>query len=60
MTVDQLISFFGSQAGAAKALKCSQPCIANWKKRNRIPEIQQLKAEKISKGKLKADPGILG
>ena len=55
MTFDQLIKHFGTQAEAAAALGCSQPCISNWKKRGQIPTIQQIKAEYVTKGKLKAD-----
>jgi DNA-binding transcriptional regulator YdaS (Cro superfamily) len=60
MTIDQLVQYFGSQAKAAQALGCTQPCVSNWKTRQRIPALQQIKAERISRGKLKADPSILG
>ena len=59
MTVDQLITHFGTQAAAATALRVTQPTVSNWKKRGSIPGLAQLKAQKLTKGKLRADPSIL-
>ena len=56
MTFDQLIKHFGSQVVAAKAIGCTQPTLSNWKSRGRIPMLQQLRIELITKGKLKAQP----
>ena len=58
MTYEQLIEHFGTQAAAARALGVKQPSVSEWKK-NGIPEDQQLKAQKITKGKLPADPAIV-
>lgn len=60
MKVDDLIDFFGNQAKAALALGVTQPSISNWRKRGRIPHLQQLRAEHFTEGKLKADSTILG
>lgn len=56
MKIDQVIAHFGSQVAAADALGVQQPTISNWKTRGRIPHIQQLKIELLTKGKLKAKP----
>jgi hypothetical protein len=60
MTFDQLISHFGSQVSAAENIGCTQPTLSNWKKRGRIPHLQQLRIEHQTRGKLKASPEILG
>ena len=59
MKFDQLIDHFGSQVAAANALGVTQPTLSNWKKRGRIPHLQQLRIEHVTKGKLKALPEIL-
>jgi len=38
----------------------TQPCVANWGKRGKIPDLQQLRIERITKGVLVADKKILG
>jgi hypothetical protein len=59
MNFDQLIKHFGTQSKAADALGCSQPTLSNWKTRGRIPGIQQLRIEHLTKGRLKAEKSIL-
>lgn len=59
MNFDQLIAHFGSQVAAAHAIGVTQPTLSNWKKRGRIPHLQQLRIEHVTKGKLKAHPEIL-
>jgi DNA-binding transcriptional regulator YdaS (Cro superfamily) len=59
MNIDKVIKYFGSQAQAAAAIGCSQPAISNWKSRGHIPELQQLRIEHVTKGKLKAQAHIL-
>jgi DNA-binding transcriptional regulator YdaS (Cro superfamily) len=56
MTYDQLINHFGTQLTAARAIAVSQPAMSNWKARGRIPLVQQLRIEVLTKGKLKAEP----
>lgn len=56
MKINDVIAHFGSQVAAAEALGVQQPTISNWKTRGRIPHIQQLKIELLTKGKLKAKP----
>ena len=59
MKFDKLIAHFGSQVAAASALGVTQPTLSNWKKRGRIPYLQQLRIEHLTKGKLKANPNIM-
>jgi DNA-binding transcriptional regulator YdaS (Cro superfamily) len=59
MTFTQVVSHFGSQIAAARALGVSQPTLANWKARGKIPQLQQLRIEHATGGKLRADPKIL-
>jgi predicted XRE-type DNA-binding protein len=59
MKIDHVIKHFGSQAAAASALGCTQPTISNWKKRGKIPKLQQLRIQHLTDGKLRAVSGIL-
>lgn len=59
MNFDKLIKYFGSQVAAADAIGVTQPTLSNWKKRGRIPHLQQLRIEHATGGKLKASPDIL-
>ena len=59
MTFEQLLKHFGTQTGIAAALGVTQPTVSNWKSRGRIPALQQLRIEHITKGKLKSEPEIL-
>lgn len=56
MKFDHLIKHFGSQVAAAHALGVTQPTLSNWKKRGNIPQLQQMRIELVTKGKLKAQP----
>ncbi len=60
MTFDDLIAHFGSQVAAARKLDVTQPTLSNWKARGRIPALQQVRIQHVTRGKLKADPEILG
>ena len=44
---------------AARALGITQPTIANWVARGRIPALQQLRIERATGGKLRAEAGIM-
>lgn len=59
MNIEDVINHFGTQVAAAKKIGCSQPCLANWKARGTIPPLQQLLIQRLTRGKLKADPAIL-
>lgn len=59
MKIDNVIKYFGSQIAAANALDVTQPTISNWKSRGRIPQLQQLRIEHITRGELRADKKIL-
>lgn len=56
MKFDQIVKHFGSQVAAATAIGCTQPTLSNWKKRGSIPQLQQLRIEMVTLGKLKAQP----
>lgn len=59
MDVDQVIKYFGTQVEAAKQLGVTQPTLSNWRSRGRIPKLQQLRIEHLTRGKIRASPGIL-
>ena len=59
MKFDQVIKHYGSQVAAADAIGVTQPTLSNWKKRGSIPQLQQLRIEHLTEGKLKAAPDIL-
>jgi len=58
MTYDQLIRHFGSQASIARALNLSSPSVWEWQT-NGIPDERQLELERLTDGKLKAEPRIV-
>lgn len=59
VTPADLISFFRTQAAAARALGCAQSTIAEWVTEGRVPEGRQYQAQLATKGKLKADKPAL-
>lgn len=59
MRVKQVIDYFGSQVAAAAALGVKQPTVSMWKARGRVPRLQQLRIQRLTRGRLKADDGIL-
>lgn len=58
MTYNQVIRHYKTQTAVAAALKTTQPTVANWKARNRIPPLRQLQLEALTGGVLKADKKI--
>ena len=57
MKTEDVIDYFGSQHEAARKLGISQPSISNWDVYP--PDARQLQIEKLTKKKLKAEPGCL-
>ena len=55
MTLKELKDYFGSSYAFEKSTKFSHMNYANWEKRGYIPINSQIKIEKITKGKLKAN-----
>lgn len=55
MKPQEVIAFFGTQNAVAKLLKISRPAVCKWMIKNRVPILQQLRLQEISKGKLKAE-----
>lgn len=56
MKIEKVIAHFGSQVALAEALGIQQPAISMWKTRGKIPHLQQLRIEHLTKGALKAQP----
>jgi DNA-binding transcriptional regulator YdaS (Cro superfamily) len=59
MKIEKVLQYYGTQMAAARALSVTQPTIANWVARGRIPALQQLRIERATGGKLRAEAGIL-
>lgn len=57
MRTKDVIEYFGSQREAARKLGLSQPSISNWGEYP--PDARQLHIEKVTRKKLKAEPGCL-
>lgn len=56
MTYDELVEYFGSQAGVARAFNITQASVAEWK--DGVPPLRQVQAEQMTAGSLKADAGV--
>lgn len=57
MTKDAAIKHYGTQDKLAKALGMSQASVSEWGEYP--PALRQLQLQQITKGKLKAEPGLL-
>lgn len=55
MTVEEAINEFGSGRKVCLALDISDRNFPRWKRQGWIPQAQQLRIEKLTEGKLKAD-----
>lgn len=53
MTMKQVMSYFGTQAKVAEALKISQAAVAQWG--DEVPMLRQYQLERITKGGLKVN-----
>ncbi len=60
MQLDEAIKHYKTQRRLAEVLSVGEPCISNWRSRGKIPAMAQLKIQKLSRGKLKADADVLG
>lgn len=56
MLKKDVVDYFGSQYAVARALNIKQPSVANWP--DIVPPLRQLQIENLTKGKLKAEPGL--
>lgn len=59
MSPQELITHFGTQAAAAKALGCAQSTVAEWCSDGAIPEGRQYQIELATAGALVADKPAL-
>ena len=57
MRTSDVVEHFGSQAAVARALNIKPPSVAEWGES--VPPLRQLQIEKLTAGKLQADPSIL-
>lgn len=55
MKPKDLLDFFETQLGVAKALGISPPSVNRWFTTGKIPLLRQYQIEKVTKGALKAD-----
>lgn len=60
MHLDEAIKHYKTQRKLAEVLGVCEPCISNWRSRGKIPAMAQLKIQKLSRGKLKADINVFG
>ena len=58
MNYSDLIKHFKSQAEIARAINLSQPSVWQWQTSG-VPEDRQLEFQRLTGGKLKADPAII-
>jgi hypothetical protein len=56
MNMQDLISHFGSQTAAAKAIGTSIQVVSSWKTKGRIPLGRQYEIQVLTGGQLRADP----
>lgn len=57
MRTADVVAHFGSQKATAKALGIKQPSVAIWGEFP--PDARQVQIEKVTRGRLKAEPGCL-
>lgn len=58
MNTNDLETFYGSIASAARAINLSRQGVAYWQKVG-IPPLRQLQFQRLTEGKLKADPRVV-
>ena len=57
MTLNEALAHFdNNQAALARAAGRDRACVNKWREAGHIPIIAQIKIQKASRGKLKADP----
>ena len=59
MSPSEVVTHFGTQTAVAKALAISQPSVAMWVKRGRVPPLQQLRLQYATQKALSAAFGML-
>lgn len=60
MTYDELLAYYGgTQEKVAVGLQCNQSTVSDWSRAGVIPDARQLQIEKLTKKKLRADPGCM-
>ncbi len=59
MELSEVLEYFKSANALCEALNIAPQNCTVWKKKNRIPMVNQLKIQEITKGKLKANMDLL-
>jgi predicted XRE-type DNA-binding protein len=57
MTTEQVLKHYGTQQKVADALDIAQSSVSEWGEFP--PKLRQLQLQQITKGRLKAEPGLL-
>ncbi len=55
MTLQELYQYYGSPSEARLAINVSRACFSMWRKRGYIPPLAQMRIERLTQGKLKAE-----
>jgi hypothetical protein len=56
MTVDEVREYFGTLGAACRHLGIAVQNMTRWKKKNYVPWAQQFHIQRITEGRLQADP----
>ena len=55
MKVREVLDYYGSQQGTARALGIAQGAVSRWVQQDRVPELRQAQIELLTEGRLRAD-----
>lgn len=55
MGIEESVKFFGSGNKLCKALGLARQNLTDWRRKGYIPMIQQMRLERVTEGKLRAD-----
>jgi predicted site-specific integrase-resolvase len=55
MGIEESVNFFGSGNKLCKALGLARQNLTDWRRKGYIPMIQQMRLERVTEGKLRAD-----
>lgn len=58
MSIDEVLKYYKTRAEAAEALGVQTQAIHNWITAKKVPPLRQLQIEKLTRGRLKADPDV--
>jgi len=58
MNIKKAVAFFGSKSKMARAVGVKPPSVTRWSCGEPVSDLMQLRIEKLTGGRVKADPGI--